>query len=75
MRDHRPGTEGAVKPNRRLVPVEDGPLQPPAVALDRHAVDERLVARGRFIALDALVSLVERRLMVWQPRSGETERI
>jgi NitT/TauT family transport system permease protein len=27
------------------------------------------------LALDALVTSVERRLMVWQPRSGETEKI
>jgi NitT/TauT family transport system permease protein len=27
------------------------------------------------LALDGMVTLVERRLMVWQPRSGETERI
>ena len=27
------------------------------------------------LALDGIVSLVERRLMVWQPRSGETERL
>jgi hypothetical protein len=25
--------------------------------------------------LDWIVSMIERRLMVWQPRSGETERI
>jgi NitT/TauT family transport system permease protein len=27
------------------------------------------------LALDGIVSLVERRLMVWQPKSGETERL
>jgi NitT/TauT family transport system permease protein len=27
------------------------------------------------LALDGVVSLVERRLMVWQPKSGETERL
>src|SRR5688572_1791287 len=27
------------------------------------------------LALDGIVSVIERRLMVWQPRSGETERI
>ena len=27
------------------------------------------------LALDWVVTVVEKRLMVWQPRSGETERI
>jgi NitT/TauT family transport system permease protein len=34
-----------------------------------------LVLTGFALVLDAIVSLAERRLMVWQPRSGETERI
>ena len=34
-----------------------------------------LVLTAFALALDWMVSLVERRLMVWQPRSGETERI
>jgi NitT/TauT family transport system permease protein len=27
------------------------------------------------LALDALVGLVEKRLMKWQPRTGETEKV
>jgi NitT/TauT family transport system permease protein len=27
------------------------------------------------LVLDGTVSVVERRLMVWQPRSGETEKL
>ncbi len=34
-----------------------------------------MVLTGFALALDTLVSVVEKRLMVWQPRSGETERI
>jgi len=34
-----------------------------------------LVLTAFALALDAVVSLIERRLMVWQPRSGETEKI
>lgn len=34
-----------------------------------------MVLTGFALALDTLVSVVEQRLMVWQPRSGETERI
>ena len=34
-----------------------------------------LVLTAFALALDWMVSLAERRLMVWQPRSGETERI
>jgi NitT/TauT family transport system permease protein len=34
-----------------------------------------LVLTAFALALDWAVSLAERRLMVWQPRSGETERI
>jgi NitT/TauT family transport system permease protein len=34
-----------------------------------------LVLTAFALALDALVSLAERRFMVWQPRSGETEKI
>ena len=34
-----------------------------------------LVLTAFALALDWMVSLVERRLMVWQPKSGETERI
>ena len=34
-----------------------------------------LVLTGFALVLDWAVSLVERRLMVWQPRGGETERI
>jgi NitT/TauT family transport system permease protein len=34
-----------------------------------------LVLTAFALVLDWIVSLIERRLMVWQPRSGETERI
>jgi NitT/TauT family transport system permease protein len=34
-----------------------------------------LVLTAFALVLDGIVSLAERRLMVWQPRSGETERI
>ena len=34
-----------------------------------------VVLTGFALALDWIVSMVERRLMVWQPRSGETERL
>jgi NitT/TauT family transport system permease protein len=34
-----------------------------------------VVLTGFALALDWIVSVVERRLMVWQPRGGETERI
>ena len=34
-----------------------------------------LVLTGFALVLDGAVSLAERRLMVWQPRSGETERL
>jgi NitT/TauT family transport system permease protein len=34
-----------------------------------------LVLTGFALVLDWVVSIAERRLMVWQPRSGETERI
>jgi NitT/TauT family transport system permease protein len=34
-----------------------------------------LVLTAFALLLDWLVSIVEKRLMVWQPRSGETERI
>jgi NitT/TauT family transport system permease protein len=34
-----------------------------------------LVLTAFALVLDGIVSVVERRLMVWQPRSGETERI
>jgi NitT/TauT family transport system permease protein len=34
-----------------------------------------LVLTACALVLDAIVSVVERRLLVWQPRSGETERI
>src|SRR5688572_6835279 len=34
-----------------------------------------LVLTAFALVLDGVVSVVERRLMVWQPRSGETERI
>jgi NitT/TauT family transport system permease protein len=34
-----------------------------------------LVLTGFALALDWIVTLAEKRLMVWQPRSGETERI
>jgi NitT/TauT family transport system permease protein len=34
-----------------------------------------LVLTAFALVLDGVVSIVERRLMVWQPRSGETERI
>ncbi len=34
-----------------------------------------LVLTAFALALDGMVTFVERRLMVWQPRSGETERI
>ncbi len=34
-----------------------------------------LVLTGFALILDWIVSITERRLMVWQPRSGETERI
>jgi NitT/TauT family transport system permease protein len=34
-----------------------------------------LVLTGFALILDLIVSVTERRLMVWQPRSGETERI
>jgi NitT/TauT family transport system permease protein len=34
-----------------------------------------LVLTAFALVLDWIVSMVERRLMVWQPRSGETERI
>lgn len=34
-----------------------------------------LVLTAFALALDGMVSVIERRLMVWQPRSGETERI
>jgi NitT/TauT family transport system permease protein len=34
-----------------------------------------LVLTAFALVLDGMVSLAERRLMVWQPRSGETERI
>ena len=35
----------------------------------------KLVLTAFALALDWMVTLAERRLMVWQPRSGETERI
>jgi NitT/TauT family transport system permease protein len=34
-----------------------------------------LVLTGFALALDWIVTLAETRLMVWQPRSSETERI
>jgi NitT/TauT family transport system permease protein len=34
-----------------------------------------LVLTAFALVLDGMVSVIERRLMVWQPRSGETERI
>jgi NitT/TauT family transport system permease protein len=34
-----------------------------------------LVLTAFALVLDWAVTLAERRLMVWQPRSGETERI
>jgi NitT/TauT family transport system permease protein len=34
-----------------------------------------LVLTAFALVLDGVVSLAERRLMIWQPRSGETERI
>jgi NitT/TauT family transport system permease protein len=34
-----------------------------------------LVLTGFALVLDGLVSLAERRLLVWQPRAGETERL
>ncbi len=34
-----------------------------------------LVLTGFALVLDWIVGLVEKRLMKWQPRSGETEKI
>ncbi len=34
-----------------------------------------LLLTGFALVLDWVVGLVERRLMVWQPRAGETERV
>jgi len=34
-----------------------------------------LVLTGFALVLDSVVTIMERRLMVWQPRSGETEKI
>ena len=34
-----------------------------------------LVLTAFALVLDWIVSIAERRLMVWQPRAGETERI
>jgi NitT/TauT family transport system permease protein len=34
-----------------------------------------LLLTGFALILDWLVGLAERRLMIWQPRSGETERV
>lgn len=38
-------------------------------------LEKRVVLTGFALVLDWIVTLAETRLMVWQPRSGETERL